>query len=690
MIIKIEIPEECVNEIFNFFVASTNINLCNYSLNSSRVYYNLRKSDTNEIVNIYTNPELFHDDFPFVHTDTFSTTLVDYTEPFITVDWGDGSSSEIKSTVYTLKINDIEYNYNAILNHYVSHKYSDSGEYTVKIRANIAQFYFLTKNRYDDYCWRLKEIVNWGEFRLRSAYQLLNRAYNDNAVWSIKFPDFSQVVSADSFFGESRIYIDKNGNKYSNLFECRDLNSFEELPIKVLEWDKDFGGENFMSRFPKLMSAYRMFNKIITTHIPESFFSVCQYLQNLDYAFGNSIFEYIGDGACANLSYLQSAQNCFDFYNSIYINDYNSFDGILKNWIPFRPFKYIGNSIFENDINLQNVDAVLRVSGFISYVNIGDSIFKNCTSLTKIEQSVFPAFSICLQTVGNSIFEGCSSLRQVNNVLRDNYNLRSIGENIFKGCTNLVGTEYFCQWALRLKNIPDNFYTDVKYNEDIDYTDYNLWIPAIQYGLDWYLKEGDNREYCSLNKELIQKRADEDGLAFDDEYFNIVWNNLLDSTPNIEFKRYEIWDSEDASEFKRFLINSQSNDFCLTLGKNIYSEEFLTGCNDGSKKLNITIDGFSPYQHTWVYPTADEYGNIYGNEIAYVSKMLVQGEAPPFWNYSNSLGQNGTVITPTLENPYNVFGIPNKTSVIDDLIYEYKNYYDNYLNVPLWYFASVN
>ncbi|HNX64765.1 MAG TPA: leucine-rich repeat domain-containing protein [Oscillospiraceae bacterium] len=393
------------------------------------------------------------------------------------VDWGDGSALEPIAFTYTAPpptarltglwdgINDSSKisakEYRMTFSSGRMHTYTASGRYRVKIYGRKIPQVTISRNKpYFD----VAQVVQWGELDYKSTERMFN-----NYVFDVDSLLESLPASGWEVF--------KNVKSTCDMF----------YGVYTVSWD--MMPKDIMKYFPAVIDASYMFYHTRCNEIPEYF-----TINNPDLMYINGIFsgaqvESIGDYAFANLSNLVSAEYVINSRGSVY------FSGIKSDTL-----RRIGNSVFENCINLES-DApyILYVHGNAndyhgldtvgSYVfknckkiknsngwggmfygnwylkSIGDGVLEGCESIETMYDFCYCCFS--LVSVGNDIFKGCISLTSIRFGFYRDYNLLSVGTGIFSGCINLRDAAQLFYYAYRLPTIPADLFAGLSKLYDV-------------------------------------------------------------------------------------------------------------------------------------------------------------------------------------------------------------------------------
>lgn len=407
----------------------------------SSVLYNLRdqsgkKITKSEYLNIlrstyseeyeYDSLELLYEEF----------------EPFLQVDWGDGTVNDYTKQLITatrqVELNNTIYMYDAVIiptNNKITHSFSKSGRYIIKISANIWSIKsdsFNIQLEDSSSCY-LKKINKWGNLKLRTLNYLFNHYYNINSgeSYDIEYTNIEYIQP----------FSELNNNEFYYIISAYDAfyNYRNEL------WSmSDIIGDGGMKNLPNIEYATEMFYGSNIEIIPSNFLQYNIKLRDITSMCSNSpSLKLIGNNACANLPRLLSNAGCF-------VNNNNLIT--------------VGDSIFENNINLGNLSGNTNVIFYKDFnlKNVGNYIFNNCINLKTSKATFGHCYS--LEQVGNGIFYNCYKLENVDELFFLCVSLTNVGYDLFKNCYS-INSCFSLFYACPKVKIPDRLFYDLKCTE---------------------------------------------------------------------------------------------------------------------------------------------------------------------------------------------------------------------------------
>lgn len=515
------------------------------------------------------------------------------------VDWGDGNVEDCNDLIHSCVSNKSDvpnYTYDTLFG-VKTHYYEQAGEYYIKIKGRIPGLCF-SPDKENVF---IKEVVKWGNLHLYSIESLFGYGSNEYRP-KIKMPK----------------HIDSYSFKYvldaRRAFMCCDIDE-TELSYEIIH--------DFVQTFPNLLTALSMFDTTNISYIPNKFCYNHKNIISCNMMFHSCKVSYIGDYAFAD------CKNLRDIYDLTY-------NGMFQ---PLPLLTRVGDSVFENDINLVRTDFVFNYiypsSGYsysdlytnenLGLKTVGNNIFKNCKRLRQAWEPFYQQTGLI--SVGESLFEGCEDLVSVEMCFWKCWSLEKIGDNIFKGCTKLRNC-YDFGYETYLVNFPDKMFYDLKYYD--------------------YLKGISNYET-----------------------FNGYWANIREQDGQL------IADDNSLSAFFKYKGYNHNNFPTRKHSKDLFSKEYLTNCvayGDaivaGSNCLFKSIIQFTDWKSD-------------GSIDNYIISNFT-GEALPIWEIQGyqKLFRN---------NSYGIFGIRNikvkwlstdsHTPVESEGLGYTINYYDNYMDI---------
>lgn len=582
MMIKVEVikddtPEVYFNSLYHAFSAIT--------------YYNLRDSDDN-IVTIDTRPDLFWER-PYNGMDEsnkywLSENMVEHiSTTYLNINWGDDDIEKILFKTRKININGEVFYYDTLQvnsNEY-KHTYKNAGEYIICVYGYVDNFSIAQPVANKEQNWILKDVISWGQLNLKTLRGTLIRVmYDMDHVPKLDFNYWKNVISINWFmsnFSEGSVWNDKKQG------------------LKI-DWE-NIGGDDFFYNFPKLVNCSNAFYQSTVTYIPEYCFQNNPYIQNLDYCFYNCEIKYIGEYACADLKYLYSASNFYGLDRNEQRSDLA--DYIRDNQL----FQYIGDSVFENCINLSdniNFSFLFVVNTYAlngkGWEKIGNRVFKNCKKL--ISQSGNNTGWLYLTEIGDEVFAGCENLENLTYMFVGAHNLKHIGKDIFKGCKKLKNLDVsFCYCCFKL-NIPNRFFYDIEYQGE----NYNIGF------------------YCDTqpNSNII-----------------LQYNNVLDFLrhsgtshllSNQECELLKELRPDLVSEMQQKYNNYKENSG-FNFGKDMFNQKFLYDLGINNGRISNQFDWWDGHFDVYIYDVVNEYGDTKLVDWEFYNRNT--GEAPPFWKY---------------------------------------------------------
>lgn len=633
------------------WIAKTSIN---------KTLYNLRDKEGNKI-SAETRPLLFWD-LPFnsdyeglPHTQLSENMVEHGINPYLNISWGDGQTSNIHSIVNKITIinedgenEDLYFDtIDPIMDFsnpdYIgfriqsSHSYEKKGRYIISIKGCCDSCYLPDTKNADNSYYNLCKIIQWGELNRKSFNYLFSAVITNNILFPKKLPSSKKVVTASHMFYNST--------------------SLSEMTVK-LDWDilgKMVDEENFFNAFPNVVDISDMFFKTNIPCIPERCFSKNKFLQFAYQAFWGTNLQYIGSYAFADLKYLLSVGNmCYaKLYDGLSIDE--SYSRLLS--LGYTVHEYIGDSIFENDINLLDVGICFNSNSndggrYPSWRKIGNRIFANCKKITEAAR-VFGYDNVLLEEVGNEIFLNCENLKDVNMLFHTSPNLKKVGNDMFKGCKSLENVFDLFYYTFRLRKIPGNLFYDVEFHN----AKFNMNC-AFEHFMPLNLNEYYDVEIP------IEKRL------------NRFWGQVIYSNVDVITNTMKIFNPALYQEFYNYskeLITEEKiqDELYFEFGKNMFNEKFLSQIL-GTEYDEITVIGGMNFN---CYCYAFEDDDLQSINLIYTYYQPNRGEAPPFWRYT--------------ENPkdHGLFGYGNVNKTYHgnygySTTYICYNNYDNYEEIP--------
>lgn len=580
--------------------------------NLQETLYNLRDIDGNPITK-ETRPELFWD-LPFnsdyqglAHTQLSKNMVEHGIVPHLNVSWGDGTSSifSYKTKSITIINENLEEEvlcYDAIDINYSDyfHSYGQSGKYIITINGIVdncyINYYSFSSNTTKI---QLCRVIQWGNLNLKYLTYLVSAAVSLGVPFPTNFPDWSKVIST------SHMFYDED---HQNV-----------IKKTKLTWEI-LGGENFLNRFPNLVVADDMFMNSSIPYIPDYCFSKNKFLQSVNGAFEYTNLQYVGSYSFANLNYLLTIQ---DMCTSLYSR--SDYDDMLSLGYTIR--EYIGDSIFENDINLIDGGRAFNdATDYPSWRKIGNRVFANCYKVLSVLE-VFGYHLYLLEEVGSELFLNCTQLRKINMLFYQAINLKMIGNDMFRGCKNIEDTSDLFYQTIRLHNIPDRFFYDVEFhNTKFTMSDtFYFFTTSISYD-----------DISTITSEKVNK--------FILQYYNgtviQTFNPLL---------------YQEMIEYYTDLIDNQilHQELYFTFGKEMFNQKFLSDIIGTEYEDMISSIEFGLQNSCRL-----------NGQIIYIGVHC--GEAPPFWNYIDIAPISGVFGYITGENAE----------------YKFINRYDNFNDIP--------
>lgn len=646
-----------------FNTCVSNQYLLNYSGSTVYIYYQPKNSE-GVYITPETHPNLFHTT-PFIDTDPssptsqiiskFSTLLTSFSEPYLEVDWGDGNITRttarddrnitIDGEKYTFsQIKPVDEDNTFTIGDMWYHKYEKSGRYTVKVKGNVARFYFenypvqinTTINSQQVGKCNLLKIHQWGDLHVKDLCYMFSFLLNGSE---------KNLVNKSTFEG----YPEINWEQYRNVVSIASMfynessmtdyrSELAYIPKNEITWEL-VGGDRFFDKFPNIISASHCFYNNYFDYIPQECFKNNPYLVQLNntfYRYADKPFKYIGKNACKDLHYLQQASYCF-YSTSDSENEY------------LQGVEIIEDSVFENCYRL---DSKQSGSTYLHHPfgmgvqyclkTVGNRIFANCYHLTDAQYM----FQDCylLSKIGNEIFENCHSLKNISGMFINCGNLQQLGNDMFKGCYSIQNISYMFDSVTRLHYIPDNFLSDVE-NQTI-YARLFLWDGEdVDCNENWSFESSAGYEYGT--DEFIKRQMDAVG-AFGGEF---------------PLNFYREYYPEETQDILDYYNNLTIDDVYIHLGKNMFNN-------------TCTLKEISFAYFYACYNIRTDYSSTH------CIRDLYRGEAPPLWTMAGeytSSSTNGIFGTEagTISSTYTDSSGQLHTSTT---IYEHS--YDNYEDIP--------
>ena len=236
----------------------------------------------------------------------------------------------------------------------------------------------------------------------------------------------------------------------NRVFVCSDLKSFDFTYCGKIGKDTFYGCDGLTSitlpshiDISSAVGAFRQCSNLKTVNfpdninfIPDSFFSSCKSLENINASKITSIGDYA-------FSYCEKLTNYdFTYCNKIGQKAFSYCTGLTSITLPSDMDLTSASGAFSkctnlNTVNLDNtIDAIpdsffsectsLENIDISKITSIGSNAFSNCVSITNVD------FSNCT-VVGNGAFSGCTNLKNT-----QEGNITSIGNSAFSSCKNIT------------------------------------------------------------------------------------------------------------------------------------------------------------------------------------------------------------------------------------------------------------
>lgn len=646
--------------------------------------YNLK--DANGIpVTIETYPELFWDrpynEITMTNIDTgnetgikvitqldiihLSTNMVqNVPELFLTVDWGDGT----RDTYHSIDINNWyeafpnsiqqfiftnNFTCDAIptLSNYGKHKYEENGEYKITVTGYDDSVFI----DYQDDNFKLLDVYSFGDLNRIACQNMFSRVLKDMTYMpKINFNYLTRVVNVI--------------NMFSNPLRRYDNSWYEDFENLKFNWE-DIGGDNFFTHFPNLIYANNCFQSCGISYVPDYCFTHNVWLQDISGCFQNCELEYVGNYACANLQYLRTASSAFECERE------TTEDWLSEKFRKQRLFEYIGESIFENCVQLEDVtdcfNSYITVTStdpiqidkntysnifYIGWRYIKDKAFKNC-------QKAHSSSNICgfglnnksvynLISIGDEVFAGCDTQRRFLDTSAGSQReaqfpctLQNIGDDCFKDCKNISN---FSLWgAISLHNIPEKLLYDIEYQNGMTY--YISPVP-FEY-LFTYVNSPNYPDVRNIGLSYFLKQIYRNSNGLADHAFGHIFSTQFyqEFFPEIIERLTEV--QQDFPKNVGF-----------HWGKNMFNNRFLQ-----------QVGSFTQFS----YFVCMNYTNTYSDDGVWTQQdiyNLTTGEAPPFWEYDIRwrLGEeveNGFIIQNGVNITSNKLQYDNETEIPRDPTY---------------------
>ena len=516
------------------------------------------------------------------------------------VDWGDGNVEDCNSLIHKGVSNNSDvpnYTYDTLYG-MKTHYYEQAGEYYIKIKGRIPGLCF-SPDKENVF---IKEVVKWGNLHLYSIESLFGYGSNEYRP-KIKMPKHIDSYSFKYVLNARRAFM------YCDIDET-------ELSYEIIH--------DFVKTFPNLLTSFSMFDTTNISYIPNKFCYNHKNIVSCNMMFYSCKVSYIGDYAFADCKNLRDV---FDLtYNSTFQ--------------PLPLLTRVGDSVFENDINLVRTDFAFNYISPYGYSysdlytnenlglkTVGNNVFKNCKRLRYVYEPFYQ--QIGLVSVGESLFEGCEDLVSVEMCFWKCWSLEKIGDNIFKGCTKLRNC-YDFGYETYLVNFPDKMFYDLKYYD--------------------YLKGISNYES-----------------------FNGYWASIEEQGGQL------VAHNNTLSEFFKFKGYNHNNFPIRKHSKDLFSKEYLTDCiSHGDVIFNARANGiFESMIGITNYKTNNRYDT-------YVISNFT-GEAFPVWEVPNFQllfeGLNSSSYTYGIRNIKIQYIYKNENVFVVNEYGTTINYYDNYADI---------
>ena len=366
-----------------------------------------------------------------------------YGDVDVTVDWGDGSSEEVKKTVSTA----------AAL---VQHTYTETGTYYITVNGSAGALKGTSINK--NAAPAVTRILQWGRLGVTSLEDAFK---NNTSITSVPSPEegaFAAVTTADGMFDGCSSLKTVPGDLLASAAGLTDVgsifngcSSLESVPVEL------FASNPLITDASVLLTGCSSL-----TEIPEDLLSKQTEITSLASALkGCSSLKSIPENLFASQTKVANLSSLFTDCTSL---------------------ESVPSGLFRNQASVTNIATMFKgcsslvsvpegfLDVFTKVTNI-NSLFSGCSSLAGLPAGIFRNLSAV--TTASYLYEGCKELMEFPSI-KTMASLKTV-PGMWKDCSNITGVPadyfpesvsggtsaaYMFQNCTSLKNVPEGLFDD--------------------------------------------------------------------------------------------------------------------------------------------------------------------------------------------------------------------------------------